>query len=164
MEEIWKPIKGFESYYLVSNTGKIYSNHSGRQIKSFISRIGYHDVYLKVNKKTSIKKLHRLVAEAFLDSGKFKEVNHKDGNKSNNEVSNLEWVDRSSNMKHSFSMNLSKPRLGIENNKSILSEKEVKEIRELRKKGWILRELSAKFNVTMANISEIVNRKTWKHI
>lgn len=163
MEELWRPVIGFEDRYRVSNTGKVYSIFSKRQIKSFVSRIGYHDVYLKVNKKTSIKKLHRLVAEAFLGVSSL-EINHKDGNKSNNNVLNLEWVSRSENLKHAFKKNLIAPRLGKDNNKTVLTEEQVLEIRRLRSDGWILSKIADKFEVSIGNIGYIVNRQTWKHI
>ena len=107
-DSIFKPIKGFESYYEVSNYGVVISKArtvicSDGQIKPIKSRClrpgnngtGYLFVQLWVNNRANRRYVHRLVAEAFIDNpDKLEEVNHIDGNKSNNSVSNLEWCNR----------------------------------------------------------------------
>jgi hypothetical protein len=115
MQEIWKDIKGFEGYFQVSNFGRIkslerkkeYSNRKTEEIikEKFLSICdngnGYKVVYLKMNGKKKSKYVHRLVAEAFIENpNKLKEINHKDFNKNNNNVKNLEWVDRKANITH----------------------------------------------------------------
>ena len=116
--EIWKPINGYEGIYEVSNTGRIkslereYSNsgsYSGKIkrkesiIKQNINRLGYHVVTLSKNGVRKFHIVHRLVAFAFLENpNSFKEVNHKDLNKSNNNVDNLEWCDRTYNINHFY--------------------------------------------------------------
>ena len=115
MEEIWKDIKGYEGKYQVSNLGrvkrlrhKVNSNNGGRYtsemyIKSTDNGNGYKIVGLSKNHKRKNYYVHRLVAEAFIENlNNYKEVNHKDNNKDNNQINNLEWCDRSYNMKHSY--------------------------------------------------------------
>lgn len=117
IEEIWKPIKDYEGIYEVSNIGNIRSckryvkNKHGvrivkeKMLKSSIDYTGYQKVALcnKCNQKTFL--VHRLVAETFLGvkgkglKGKELLVNHKDQNKLNNKLNNLEWVDQTENMK-----------------------------------------------------------------
>jgi HNH endonuclease/NUMOD4 motif/NUMOD1 domain len=99
MEEIWKPIKDFKNYS-VSNLGNIRNEVSGKILKNNI-KAGYENISLtnKNNKKSF--KVHRLVALAFIDNPENKsDVNHKDKNKLNNCVSNLEWLTRKENNVH----------------------------------------------------------------
>ena len=97
--EIWKKIKGFENYQ-ISNFGNVKSFHFGNEIlrKTKMSKDGYISVILTIKGKQKNCFIHRLVAEAFIKNPKKKPcVNHKDENKSNNNVSNLEWVTHSEN-------------------------------------------------------------------
>lgn len=118
--EIWKDIKGFEGYYQVSNMGNVRSldrtvrhkNHSSRFIKGKILKpgtetCGYSFVCLTKNTKRVYARVHRLVADAFIENKQKKhEVNHIDGNKQNNQVSNLEYATHSENMQHAVKTGL----------------------------------------------------------
>jgi hypothetical protein len=98
MEEIWKDIEGFEGEYMISNLGRVKSLKSNIILRQFEYRGGYLEVHLRKPKIKVHKKVHRLVAEAFLTNpNHYKEVNHKDENKKNNMVNNLEWCSRSYN-------------------------------------------------------------------
>jgi len=100
--EIWKDIKGFENIYRVSNTGKVLNVKFNRQLKPGIVK-GYVRVCLYKNNKNTYKTVHRLVAEAFLiKPNNDCEVNHKDSNKKNNNVDNLEWITHKENMSHFY--------------------------------------------------------------
>lgn len=104
MEEIWKDILDYEDLYQVSNLGQIQSKLNLKVLKPAIDRYGYTKVGLTKNGKTKSFKVHRLVAIAFLPNPDNKEqVNHKDHNKLNNNVENLEWVSHRENMIHHFS-------------------------------------------------------------
>ena len=97
--EVWKKIKGFENYE-ISNEGRLKSLHFGKEIfrKSKPTKQGYIRFALGKKGKQFIFLAHRLVAEAFIKNPEKKPcVNHKDENKSNNNVSNLEWVTHSEN-------------------------------------------------------------------
>ena len=120
MKEIWKPIEGFEGRYEVSNLGFVrglVSANNGRRLfnktphilKPGISR-GYCRVILidDLGKRFS-RSVHRLVAAAFLGDCTDFEINHKDGNKKNNNVNNLEICDQSWNTIHSYKLGLMKP-------------------------------------------------------
>lgn len=98
--EIWKDIKGYEGMYKVSNFGKVMNVKTQRIISDY-SMKGYRMVQLW---KNNIRKgicVHRLVAEAFIDNPyNLPQVNHIDENKSNNNVTNLEWCSISYNQNH----------------------------------------------------------------
>lgn len=120
MEEIWKPVKNYEKYYEVSNLGRIKSlarnvfwkNRGGniisRQdsekiISPDILQTGYVRVRLRVCGNVKAYAVHRLVAEHFIDNPYGKPcVNHKDGNRINNKVDNLEWCTYSENNLHEW--------------------------------------------------------------
>lgn len=101
MKEIWKDIEDYEGLYQVSNTGKVRSldriDDIGRKIKGRIladrfDKKGYLSVALNKNAKTKYKKVHRLVAEAFIPNlKKLPQINHKNEIKTDNNVGNLEW-------------------------------------------------------------------------
>lgn len=122
MTEIWKDIKGYEGLYQVSDMGRVKS--LSRKINSAIqpskSRLKIETIltqtrafkYLKVmlanNKVNKVYFVHRLVCSAFmLNPDNLEQINHKDGNKYNNRLDNLEWCSRSDNAKHSFKLGLS---------------------------------------------------------
>ena len=104
--EIWKNIPKFEGVYQISNLGRARSLKKNRiyLLKNNIDTNGYYYIIPYVNKKTYTHyKIHRLVALLFVDGyKKGLVVNHKDGNKLNNNASNLEWVTSSYNNKHAF--------------------------------------------------------------
>ena len=98
--EVWKDIKGYEGLYQVSNKGRV--RNMERVLKTFECGSGYSEIILSKHQMRTPKLIHRLVAEAFLPNTESKrEVNHKDGNKHNNDVDNLEWVTPSENQQHS---------------------------------------------------------------
>lgn len=99
MKEIWKDILNYEGLYQVSNLGDIKSlkrkHTKGCILRYSIGNSGYKQVVLCKNGECKTRMIHRLVAETFIENpNNFKEVNHKDENKLNNSVDNLEWCDR----------------------------------------------------------------------
>lgn len=101
MIEIWLDVKGFERLYSVSNTGRIYSKKKGVFLKTPLNKSGYQKVSLYSNGKYKYTTVHRVVANAFIPNLENKEtVNHKDGKKTNNYASNLEWATSGENTRH----------------------------------------------------------------
>lgn len=109
MEEIWKKIEGYDGDYLISNLGRVKSYYNNKEsiLKQSIDRRGYYRVSLS---KNSIKKtfsIHRLVSTAFIENKDNKlTVNHLDGIKTNNQVTNLQWATNSENIQHAFKTGL----------------------------------------------------------
>lgn len=165
----WKDINGFEGIYLISDHGEVMSYKKLRPmiLKNRVNAFGYYHVSLRKNGKGIEKLVHRLVAEHFID-GKSKEtVNHIDGNKINNHVSNLEWATREEQMTHAYKNNLKTPVRGHTNGNSVLTEKEVIEIRSIyksRSKEYGMRALARKYNVSESTIDKLVRNKTYKEL
>lgn len=110
MKEVWKDVHGFEEAYQVSNFGRIKrkertdSNnrtHKERIMSPSMYSNGYMNVELRMNNKKRRTSVHRLVAEAFIDNPlNLPQINHKDENKANNHVSNLEWCTAQYNIRY----------------------------------------------------------------
>lgn len=112
MKEKWKSIKGFEGLYKISNYGNVKSLFfwdinkrkyiiKERIIKPITDKDGYYIIGLYKNKKRKTYKVHRLVAEAFITNpNNLPQINHKDENKLNNRVDNLEWCSVIYNLKY----------------------------------------------------------------
>ena len=105
----WTDIKGYENLYQISKEGEEKSLYFNKEkiLKQHIMKNGYHQVSLyKDGIKTKFL-VHRLVALNFLPNpNSLPQVNHIDGNKSNNSIENLEWISQIDNMKHAFENNL----------------------------------------------------------
>lgn len=107
MQEIWKDIKDYEGLYQVSNLGRVKSIKRNIILKPGFTKKNYSYVILYKSNIATSKRIHRLVAENFISNPYNKpQVNHKDGNKLNNCVSNLEWVTNSENQQHAFANRL----------------------------------------------------------
>ena len=102
MQEVWKDVVGYEGYYQVSNLGKVKSlSVFNRELKPYINKDGYFQVTLYKDKSRTLKRVHRIVAEAFIpnESG-LPIINHKDENKLNNNAENLEWCTNQYNINY----------------------------------------------------------------
>ena len=105
MIEDWKDIPGYEGLYVVSNNGRVMNVRSGRVLRGIVNNLGYIMVGLSKSGKVKMISVHRLVAEAFIKNpDNLREVNHKDEDKSNNNVDNLEWCDRKYNVNYGSRM------------------------------------------------------------
>lgn len=164
MGEIWKPVVGYEDLYAVSDKGNIvrtkkYLNSSDGPLKQSHCS-GYLNVSLSKGNKPRSFLVHRVVADAFIGIPSDMVVNHKNGDKLDNRLENLEVVTRQENERHKWSVLGTGARNNIK-----LTEQDVRLIRSIYKKeGHSLKTLATRFGVTKSNISHIVNRKTWTHI
>ena len=159
-QEIWKNIDGFNDY-MVSNLGRVKSFKQNKEtiLKGHIRIDGYIVVkFINNNNKSIIKQIHQLVAEAFIPKTEFNPdgsningilcVNHKDGNKLNNTVENLEWCDVAYNNKHA-----AKLKDKIENSEYVhltsRSLKLAKEIEYLRSLGYKWEDISDYYKISI---------------
>lgn len=178
-EEVFKPIKGYEGSYEISNLGRVKSlsrmvKGKGGGLRRVPERImsvrtggrEYLHATLCLNSKYKTRTVHGLVAEAFLDADPSRpQVNHINGDKFDNRVENLEWVTQSENMLHSYKMGLHKRKVGSEVPGAKLTEREVGIIRKLHNtKKLFHREIGEAFGVSKSTIKGIINNKYWNHV
>lgn len=107
--EIWKPINGTKGFIEVSSEGRVRSVMRGTPyiLKTQTDSKGYHRVRVTIDGEKLTYKIHREVAKAFIENPfNLPQVNHKDGNKNNNSVNNLEWVTNKENANHAISKGL----------------------------------------------------------
>jgi len=102
-----KDVVGYEGLYTISDNGDVFSTYRKRLLKPYVSSDGYLRVNLCKDKKAKCTMLHRIIAEAFIPNPNMLPfVNHKDGNKANFKIENLEWITASGNVYHAFKTGL----------------------------------------------------------
>jgi hypothetical protein len=168
-----KDIPGYEHRYAITKDGLVWSypklwigsngaalGHEGKFLKAFgIGTIGYQYLAVQLGKK--LRRVHRLVAEAYVPNPEnLPFVNHKDGNRFNNASSNLEWTTQEGNSLHAENMGLMKRFYGEDHGRHKLSTKEVEDIRKEREAGATLKQLSEYYNSSISNISYICRKET----
>lgn len=156
--EIWQDIKDFKGFQ-VSSLGRI-KNPNGRFLHG-----SDKDGYVRVCMNYKLKRIHRLVAEAFILNPENKpEINHKDGNKKNNRVDNLEWSTRKENMSHATKTGLHSVGFGESSPRSILTKDRVSYIRQSfipRHSEFGQSALGRKFGVSTSCIWRVVHGDNW---
>ncbi len=161
--EIWKEINGYENLYEISNTGKVKSLRYNKILSGGYSGFGYLLVHLVKDSKKKQKYIHKLVAEAFIPNEDNKpQVNHIDGNKTNNNVDNLEWVSFSENNKHAYKTGLKKSSKGKNNDysRSLMTPINQYDLDGNFIKRWnSQREITNELNIPQQNISLCVRGK-----
>lgn len=163
-----KEIEGYPLYF-ASEDGRIISKKTENhpiELKSRKNRRGYLYVNLCKNGKYRSITIHRLIAKAFLEEYDPKlQVNHKDGNKENNNIQNLEMVTMSQNIRHAIENNLLPVKQGEEKPVAKLKNQEVLDIRELWKtRKYSQRKLAEIYGVSRWTIKKIVEGQTWKFL
>lgn len=166
MKETWLPYYIWSEFtgYFISNTGKV-KNSKGLILKPEI-RSGYYSVNLYFNGKKKKKMVHRMVAEMFIPVHMEGEenVNHKDGIKTHNHVSNLEWCTPSYNSKHAFNMGLRKNKTGSDSHLSKYTEEQIILVCNLLMENVNINNIVTQTGVSEKNIYLIKNKKIWKDI
>jgi hypothetical protein len=149
-------VVGFEGYRLSSN-GDIFSfkrYRNGKLISPYTDKDGYLCISLRVNGSSKAEKVHRAVAKAFIPNpDNLPQVNHKDGNKKNNNVENLEWVSNIQNQRHAWNNNLKTIKLTVE---------KVSQIKAYIKGGLRNIDISKIYNIDPSLVSNIRHNKIWK--
>jgi hypothetical protein len=171
MEEIWKDVKGFEGRFRISNHGKVMSINGRfkgeRLLTPCADTNGYFITQLRMKPFNKFFRIHQLVAEHFIfkpEGLHYICVNHKDGNKQNNHVSNLEWLSRKDNCTHAVDTGLHSAK-GSKHHNSKLTENKVIEMRGMYKTGKYTHEqIGSLFGITRRQAGDVINKVNWKHI
>lgn len=172
--ETWKQIPGFDGYE-VSDLGNVRSvdrlvlggkwgkeQRKGKLLKQGKDSYGYLHVGLSKDKKTTTKKVHRLVLLAFVGESKL-QVNHKDSNRTNNHLSNLEYVTATQNVQHSIQSGNAK-RKGEGNPNARLKADDVVNMRQLKTIGWTYKSIGEMYGMDYRNVARIVTGKQWAQL
>jgi FixJ family two-component response regulator len=164
INEEWREVHGTMGRYMASNSGKIKSLYLNKNtiLKPRINYRGYEQVSLSYHGNVKTKTVHRIVAMTFLAKPESRcDVNHKDGNKLNNHISNLEFISHSENVKHAYENGLISKAFGKNNGMNKLSETQVLAIKSLIHNGFKNKFIADQFNVNPATISDIKRGKIW---
>ena len=171
VKEVWRDVPGYDGHYQVSNIGNVRSNK--RQSMWLPMKIGhifnkYYGVALTKNGQVKHCAVHILVAKTFIPNPENKPfVNHKDGNKFNNCVENLEWVTGSENVRHAFKLGLNKGVQGFNHGAAKFTAEEIREIRNNYKAYDRKRDIPAlakKYGVCTCTMKNIINGKSYKNV
>lgn len=175
--EIWRDVVNFEGFYEVSNYGNVRSvdreiKYEDGRVYSYKSKIlsfnntkqGYYSAHLYKNCVRKNRKVHIIVAETFLPNPLgLTDVNHKDGNKLNNHVDNLEWTSRLQNMQHGFSTGLIN-NTGTNHGNNIYSDEQIIHVKRLLVLRRPHKEIEAVTGVKKGTIEQISQGRQWTHL
>jgi hypothetical protein len=161
MNENWKRYK--DTNYEVSDLGNVRSLNTGAVMRASVDERGYPKITAWASNVPSNLRVHRMVAEMFLPNLEGKPVvNHLDGVKTNNCLTNLEWATVAENTQHAYDTGLQGR--GEDHHLAKLVEDDVHEIRQLIATGMSATAIGAKFGVTMHAVLHIRDGKAWAHV
>lgn len=172
--ELWMPIPSLNGFYEASTLGRIRSVNrisilgaylrpiKGKIIKATCHpKTGYYYISICIDGLIGTRLVHRLIAETWIPNPENKpHVNHKKGIKTDNRVSELEWVTISENRLHSFKTGLQTAR-GVKNSQVKLSELDVQQIRESNDRNGVI---ANQFNISPSTVCDIKSRRSWSHL
>jgi len=167
MSEIWKPIKDYENEYMISNLGRV-----AKILKPNDDGKGYLKIGLsKKGNKYKTPRIHQLIAQAFIpNKNNYSIINHKDGNKRNNNISNLEWCTQQHNIKEAyrlgFKKGISAEHKGDKNPNSKLTVPEVISILEYKNNGYKIKDVYEKYKtqISFSGFEQIWYGYKWKYL
>jgi hypothetical protein len=147
----------------VSSIGTVRYADSGKVVRGYVTPKGYERVNLSRNGTSVSYARHRLIAEAYVPGDTSLTVNHKDGNKRNNSIENLEWITCAENVRHAFATGLASSlgSRGSKNGRSRLTEGLV---REIRKSPESSSALATRLGVSAGAIYKVRNMERWVHV
>jgi len=159
---LWYDIQG--TTYQITTDGQVRNKKTGHTLSQYFNDRGYYMVTIKINGRNNPKRVHRLIALSFIPNpNNHPFINHKDGNKTNNAIDNLEWCDCMQNNRHAIALGLV-DNSGENNGMALLKEDQVREIKKMLKDGLSQYKIASKFGVSRSAIMNIKNRNQWKHV
>lgn len=173
-KEIWKPVRNWEHKYEISNKGRLRNIETQLILKPLsVGCKYYYFMFYDPKRKSKNKRvkvyLHRMLAQCFIPNPYLhNEVNHKDGDKWNCSLDNLEWVSKSENSKHAVATGLHRPYFmdgntkGEGNVNAKLNWDKVHDIRKRYAEGESLTEMAEEYGVAVGTLEFVVKNKSWK--
>lgn len=160
----WRAIPGYEGLYEVSSSGEVRSARNSTNSRAGVllkpqRRAKYLGVTLCKDGRRTSHCVHRLVALAFLGDPIGRDVNHKNADRADNRLENLEYCSKSENERHKRAMLAATPGKGT---CAKLEANEVALMRKLRDEGWTYKQLSERFGVCLSNAHAVCSRQTWR--
>src|SRR5699024_3065456 len=157
---MWYGIKGFE-HYKIDKKGNVKSLKSNKILKPRLHDKGYLRISLRKDGKTSSKYVHRLIAETFIENPhKCEQVHHKDGNKLNNDIDNLEWVNPTTHSHHTYMRNEKKfvpiPIIVVK-----VDGSEIKNFESIEEAAYQLSAPYEEIKKTLTSITKTINGYYW---
>lgn len=164
-----RDIPGYEGLYYITDTGVVISMHYGypRELKSFPIESGYHKLRLKKDGVGKSCYVHRLLAHAFIGDPTGMDINHKDGDKSNNVLGNIEIVSRAENMAHARENGLHTPSKNSSHLRRALSDEQVIAARAEyipKTRGYGPKALAKKYGVSETTMENVLSGLTYKEV
>jgi hypothetical protein len=158
--EQWQVIANLDGRYLISESGLVYDTRREKCNKAFVNDRGYYKIGLRFKGTQTNYMIHKLVAIAFIPNPENKpQVNHIDGVKTNNHVSNLEWCTQSENIKHAYRTGLAKIKSGSEVHTSVFQPNDIRLIRSSNLKDTELAEIFGVWPTTIRDIRQGISYK-----
>ncbi len=159
MEAIWREVCGSDGRYEVSNAGAIRKVATQKLVHQYISSNGYMRASIYMDGRYRTVAVHRIIAQAFVSNPDGKpQVNHIDGNKTNNALSNLEWVTASENIQHAYDyLGKISPAKGHAFNRKLTDS----QVRKIRDSSMSCYKLARIYGVTPSAIWAVKNRKSF---
>ena len=152
MKEVWQPVRGYEGRYEVSDTGQVNGPRGPRKL--IFHTNGYVRVGLCLHGTNKWFYIHRLVATHFIPNpNQCPQVNHKDGNKTNNVVSNLEWCTASENGNHAVRL------FGLHGEWKLNCKLTNEQVRSIRRDARLHREIAADYTISRSLVTQIKSGK-----
>jgi len=178
MNEIWKPVAGYEGVYEASNLGRVrslsrtircghgkYRRMAGRVLVQSMQNAGYLTVHLARGGRVEHRTVHRIVAGLFCERRSGCDVvNHIDANRLNNSASNLEWCTSYDNYHHARDIGVVKIPRGSAKGAAKLTETDIPQIRYLIARGWMIKDIASMYGVASAQVSFIKSGRAWSHV
>ena len=147
--------------YEISEDGTIRNSQNGKIKSQYIGSTGYYMVSFSYGNKSNPHRVHRLLAFCFIPNpSKLPHINHIDGNKTNNDLENLQWVTHEDNMKHAFATGLVN-NSGEKNGQAKLNPDKVREIKQLLAIGVSQQKIANSFSVSRSCIQGIKKQRLW---
>lgn len=158
----WRPVVGFEGLYSVSNDGQVYSHYRNKVMKAHDNGYGYLQVRLSQNGIKRTRKIHTLVATAFIGArpNGF-QICHNNGNSTDNRLINLRYDSYENNQADRFKHGTDS--CGEHNGNAKLTDNQIEEIRWLWSFNFKLREIAEHYRICITYVSMIVNNKYRQH-